>query len=112
LEFLFANAKVHALPSFRESPGLATLEAALYGANCVVSIHSPVAEYFADGTWTCDPSSPSSIRNAVLEAWTAPRTGMFGEIVERDFNYDVAGARTKRAYDQVLARRAAASASG
>ena len=42
----YSKAKVHVLPSFRESPGLSTLEAAVFGVNCVVSFHGPVAEYF------------------------------------------------------------------
>jgi len=67
---LYSHAVVHVLPSLRESPGLASLEAAIYGANCVVSIHCPVAEYFGNDAFVCDPDDLRSIRDAVLQAWT------------------------------------------
>src|SRR5690349_1458825 len=72
LPALYRRARVHALPSLRESPGLATLEAALEGCRCVVGIHAPVEEYFGDEAFVCDPEDEASIGRALRGAWDAP----------------------------------------
>ncbi len=102
LPYIYSRAKVHALPSMRESPGLVTLEAALYGANCVVSIHSPVQEYFESLAWVCDPSNDESIQTAVMQAWAAPRTGQLGHHVQSKFTWDHTASQTLAAYERVL----------
>lgn len=66
------QARVHALPSLRESPGLASLEAAGLGIPVVVSVHCPVGEYFGDMAHVCDPTNIASVRQAVLQACDAP----------------------------------------
>lgn len=105
LAALYRRAKVHALPSLRESPGLTTLEAASYGANCVVSLHGPVAEYFGPDAWYCDPTDRESVRDAVVEAWEAERTGRLGHRVQREFTWEKAGELTRQAYEIALSRR-------
>lgn len=70
VELLHQHA-VHALPSFRESPGLSSLEATASGLNVVVSSpeFAPVKTYF--GSWldqrvfVCNPYSSDSIRHAI-----------------------------------------------
>jgi glycosyltransferase involved in cell wall biosynthesis len=104
LPYVYSQAKVHALPSMRESPGLVTLEAALHGANCVVSIHSPLQEYFESLAWVCDPSNDKSIRAAVMQAWAAPRNGNLGDRVRTQFTWAHAASQTMAAYVQVLKR--------
>lgn len=54
---LYDRARVHVFPSFRESPGLATLEAAGRGVNCAVSHLGPVTEYFRNLMRYCNPYS-------------------------------------------------------
>ena len=98
----YKQAKVHVLPSLRESPGLVTLEAALQGANCVVSIHGPVQEYFGADAWCCDPSSLNSIRDAVLAAWRAPRNTRLRERILRQFTWKEAARITRESYLHVL----------
>jgi glycosyltransferase involved in cell wall biosynthesis len=70
LPVLYSAARVHTLPSFRESPGLVSLEAALCGCELVVSneSHCPVQEYFDGHAHRCDPYATSSIRQAVKSA--------------------------------------------
>ena len=93
----YRAAKVYVLPSLRESPGLATLEAGVCGANCVVSIHGPVAEYFGPDVWYCDPDEPESVRAAVLAAWQAPCHGMLRERILASFTLRHAAEATLRA---------------
>lgn len=99
----FRRARVHVLPSLRESPGLSTLEAALCGANCVVSFHAPISEYFLGDAWMCNPSDPASIAEAVIDAWNAPRIGSLGNRVRAQFNYDRVAEATSNAYRWLLA---------
>lgn len=104
---LYRGAKVHALPSLRESPGLASLEAAVYGANCVVAIHAPVQEYFGLDCYVCDPMSPVSVRSAVLEAWDAPPNNNLRNRILKEFTWQRAAEETLRGYDLLLSKRRA-----
>lgn len=103
LNSYYQRAKVHALPSLRESPGLVTLEAAMAGANCVVSIHGPVTEYFGSDVWYCDPEKPESIKEAVLGALESPRNIKLKERIEKYFTWDEVARVTHIGYKQVLA---------
>ena len=56
LRLLYMQSKVHVLPSLRESPGLATLEASACGTKCIASCYAPVQEYFDHpNIIVCDP---------------------------------------------------------
>lgn len=78
---LLRRSSVHVLPSFRESPGLSTLEALACGCKVVVSSSEfcPVQTYFGDlldqSVFLCDPYDPASIRratDAALESTAEP----------------------------------------
>lgn len=64
---------VHVLASFRETPGLATLEAAAVGCEVVVTADGSAPEYLGDDAHVCDPFQPSSIAAAVRAALGTPR---------------------------------------
>lgn len=104
LSYYYRSAKVHVLPSLRESPGLVTLEAALNGANCVVSVHGPVIEYFGDSVWYCDPAEINSVRSATLEAWDSPKATQLKDRVMNKFTWKKAAESTLVAYEQILSR--------
>lgn len=101
----YAAAQVHVLPSLRESPGLVTLEAAMHGANCVVSFHGPIMEYFGSSAWSCDPCDPASIRQAVLSAWQSPPQVALRERILRNFTWDEAAKATLEGYRRALAQK-------
>lgn len=71
---LLQRSSVHLLPSFRESPGLSTLEALACGCRVVVSSAEfcPVQTYFGDlvntSVFVCDPYDPDSIRRSTESA--------------------------------------------
>lgn len=98
----YKKAKIHALPSLRESPGLSTLEAAAFGANCVVSIHGPINEYFGFDAFYCEPLNVDSIQNAVLKAWKSPKNNKLKKRVLNHFTWDNAAEITLQAYNQLL----------
>ncbi|MCA9669715.1 MAG: glycosyltransferase, partial [Myxococcales bacterium] len=60
----FRAARVHALPSWFELPGLVTLEAAWHGVNVVAGSWGTVAEYMGDNVFLCEPDDLDSVRAA------------------------------------------------
>lgn len=69
---MLGRCEVHALVSWCETAGIATLEAAAAGAKIVVADRGAEVEYFGDDAEYADPSDPDSIRAAVLRAFARP----------------------------------------
>jgi glycosyltransferase involved in cell wall biosynthesis len=69
LPFIYSAAKVHVLPSWFETPGLSSLEAAIYGCNIVTTNRGTALEYFGDLAYYCDPSDPDTITTAIVNAF-------------------------------------------
>lgn len=97
----YANAVVHVLPSWRETPGLASLEAAASGSKVVSTSLGSASEYFEDLAWYCRPDNLESIRNSVLEALAAPSSTILQQRVLQNFTWKRAAQRTFEAYCQV-----------
>jgi len=102
----YAAARVHVLPSWYDTPGLVSLEAAVAGCNIVSTDRGSPREYFGDMAWYCSPDDLGSIRRAVLAAWEAPRSDRLRHHVRRNFTWDIAAQRTLDAYRAALALRA------
>ena len=56
----YSKAKVHVLPSWHETCGLSSLEAAAMGCNIVITDKGFTREYFGDDAFYCDPGDPES----------------------------------------------------
>lgn len=100
----YKAAKVHVLPSFRESPGLVTLEALFYGCNIVVSDERfcPVRYYKFDQLgYICDPYSKKSIEDAVMHAYRDEKVCV-GKDYFDFFSYQNAAKITREAYQKVM----------
>jgi glycosyltransferase involved in cell wall biosynthesis len=65
-------ARVFALASDYETPGLAAIEAGAAGVPIVVTNVGSAPEYFGDYANYCDPSSTESVREALRESLLAP----------------------------------------
>jgi glycosyltransferase involved in cell wall biosynthesis len=72
LQGIYSHALVHILPSWIETVGLASIEAAANGAQIVVSDRGPEVEYLGGDAEYADPSDPQSIRDAVTRAMRRP----------------------------------------
>jgi glycosyltransferase involved in cell wall biosynthesis len=72
LSSAFCAARVHALPSWYELPGLVSLEAARLGCNIVVSPLGTAADYFGELALYARPDEPEDICNAVTAAYYRP----------------------------------------
>jgi glycosyltransferase involved in cell wall biosynthesis len=99
---IYALAAVHALPSWRETPGLVSLEAAACGCRIVSTSIGSAREYFEDGAWYCHPSDVQSIRTATLAALEAPATDALRRRVLTRFTWRQAGEATLASYERIL----------
>ena len=105
----YAAAAVHALPSWMETCGLVSLEAALSGTPLVGSTFGHELEYLEGDAWYADPGDSDSLRNAVLGALKAGRQhprpiAMKRKVLER-FNWERTVDSTERLYRRVLEKR-------
>ena len=97
---------MHVLPSWMETCGLVTLEAALSGTPVVGSTFGHELEYLGKDAWYGDPADPNSIRIAVQKAWDE---GAYGErscnlkrrILEK-FNWEQTVDSTENLYKRIL----------
>ena len=102
LDALMLHARVHALPSWRETPGLANLEAAALGCQIVSTKMGSVWEYFEDMAFYCDPASHIRMQLAVEDAWKAkPSDNLRNRVLER-YTWDIAATKTLEAYQAIL----------
>jgi glycosyltransferase involved in cell wall biosynthesis len=99
---IFRLAKVHVLPSYFETTGLSSLEAAAMGCNLVITDRGDTVEYFGQEAWYCEPENYASIADAVDAAYHAPDNLAFAERILRDYTWEGAAAATLAAYQQVL----------
>jgi glycosyltransferase involved in cell wall biosynthesis len=97
-------ARVHALPSYFETTGLVSIEAAYAGANIVISDRGDQLDYFRDIAFFCDPGSEKSIREAVLSAYDSEWSPETRNRIRECYTWDMAAQVTLRAYEEVLAR--------
>ncbi len=104
LPSLYALAATHVLPSWRETPGLVSLEAAAAGCAVVSTTIGSAKEYFGSYAYYCKPHDLGSIRRAVVAALDSPRKPLLREHVLRNFTWTEAAKQTLRAYEQVLSR--------
>jgi glycosyltransferase involved in cell wall biosynthesis len=99
----YAAARVVALVSWFETPGLAALEGAMAGRPVVVTPYGCAPEYFGGLVRYARPGRPSEIARAIDEAWDAgPQPGLARQIGGR-YSWSVVARLTAEAYDQVCA---------
>lgn len=98
----YAAARVHVQASFYETVGLSSLEAALGGANIVVTRNSGIAEYLGDAAWYCDPTDTTQLAQAITAAWSAPRRPELGKALAERYTWRHAAEETLRGYEEVL----------
>jgi glycosyltransferase involved in cell wall biosynthesis len=131
LSSAMAAARVFALPSWFETPGLAALEAAVAGCSIVITPYGCTREYFGDRAEYARPGKVTEIAEALARAWdgtgrgrpgaapsrkgdrhrpgtagasplyTAPLT-LSESILER-FSWSIVAQKTREAYDRVAA---------
>lgn len=101
--WLYSLAQVHVLPSWMETCGLSSLEAAVAGCAVVVSPNGDTHDYFGDDAEYCNPASPASIRDAIVCAKARGPSASLAERIRTEFTWERCGEATYRAYRDVLA---------
>lgn len=102
---IYALAAVHALPSWRETPGLASLEAAAAGCRVVTTSIGSARDYFGDLAWYCYPDDLVSILTAVEAALCAQPSDDLRKHVLTEFTWQRAGEATLASYQAALHQR-------
>ena len=98
----YKTAKVHVLPSWFETTGLSSLEAAAMGCNIVITDKGDTREYFEDLAYYCDPGSAVSIFNAIqLAAANEFNSGLQQKIFTQ-YTWGKTAEMTLQAYKKVL----------
>jgi glycosyltransferase involved in cell wall biosynthesis len=98
----YQKAKVHILPSWFETCGLSTLEAASLGCNVVITNRGYASEYCNGHAFYCDPSSPVSIREAIEKASEKNGNKNFREKIFSNYTWKNAAQKTFDAYKKIL----------
>jgi glycosyltransferase involved in cell wall biosynthesis len=101
----YQRAKVHALPSWFETTGLVSLEAAALGCNVVTTDRGYAREYFGAQAWYCDPAEPGSIVAAITAARSAPPDPALRQRVLECYTWAATAVATAKAYEMALSRR-------
>jgi glycosyltransferase involved in cell wall biosynthesis len=94
----YNKAKVHVLPSWFETTGLSSLEAAAMGCNIVITDKGDAKEYFTDFAFYCDPSSPKSIKEAIDAAAILEADPLLKQKVMEHYTWNIAAEKTIEAY--------------
>ncbi len=94
----YRDARVHALVSWYETPGLSSLEAGSVGTNLVVTHRGCTEEYFGSDAVYCQPNDLTSIRDAVRQAWDKPKSEALSKRIAATYTWDETGRQTLAAY--------------
>lgn len=98
----YQKAKVHVLPSWFETTGLSSLEAAAMGCNIVITDKGDTKEYFGSHAVYCSPSSPESIFAAVEKASSLPSNEILQEKIANLYTWQLAGMHTAEGYKKII----------
>ena len=98
----YKKAKVHVLPSWFESCGLSSLEAAAMGCNIVITDKGFAREYFGNDGFYCEPGDPVSIFNAIEKAAQSPSRKELQQKILHQYTWQQAADITLTACKNIL----------
>ena len=99
----YAAATVHALVSWYETPGLASLEAAACGCRVVSTDRGAPGSIWGIGHGIAPRTTLGRSAVAIMAALAAPASGGLAEMVRGRYNWDEAARATLIGYDKALA---------
>ncbi len=98
LKDLYKVAKVHALVSWMETPGLSSLEAAAMGCNIVATKKGDPYDYFEDYAFYCEPNDINSIKTAIDKAFEANVNPELRNKILKNYVWEKTAEETLKAY--------------
>jgi len=101
LMVLFQESEIHILPSWFETTGLSSLEAAYMECKIVVTKNGDTEEYFSNGVEYCEPGSLVSIKDSIERAHKKPYSNKLKIEIEKKYNWTYAAKCTAKAYERM-----------
>ncbi|HEX3383628.1 MAG TPA: glycosyltransferase family 4 protein [Mucilaginibacter sp.] len=98
----YQRARVHVLPSWFETTGLSSLEAAFMGCNIVITNKGDASEYFGANAFYCDPGDPDSIRSSIESACQSEYSEALHDRIQKKYTWEQAAIQTYKAYQQTI----------
>lgn len=98
----YQESEIHVMPSWFETTGLSSLEAAYMGCKVIVSPGGDTRDYFKDFTLYCAPGSVSSIREAIDQASAMEYDTRLKDLIVKEYNWANAAQKTFEAYASTL----------
>jgi glycosyltransferase involved in cell wall biosynthesis len=98
----YQRAKIHVQPSWFETCGLSSLEAAASGCNLVLSDTGYVREYYENFPVYCNPADPAHILDCVEKASASPFPQPLMEKIITKYTWSHAAKETAAAYERAL----------
>ena len=95
------HARVLAMPSILETPGLVALEAGALGTSLAITKKGSTQEYFNGYANYCDPFRVDSIAEALEQAWEQDGNEC-SEYIKENYNYKNAGKKLLSLYKSLL----------
>lgn len=99
---IYKACKVSVLPSWFETPGLVSLEAASMGCNIVVSPKGTTRDYFGDFAFYCNVMDSKSIREQIDKAYHSDFQEKFREKILKEYTWDNAASQTIEGYKKAI----------
>jgi glycosyltransferase involved in cell wall biosynthesis len=97
----YAAAKVFALPSWFETPGLAALEAALAGCAIMITPFGSTRDYFGDLVEYARPNRAREIERGLHKCWNSVADPRLARLVATRYLWPDVAQATAEVYDQV-----------
>jgi glycosyltransferase involved in cell wall biosynthesis len=97
----YQSSSVHILPSWFETTGLSSLEAAYLGCKVVVSPNGDTQDYFGEYANYCNPGSVNSITKAIENALDRSYSSRLKELIIEEFNWKKTAEKTKNCYESI-----------
>jgi glycosyltransferase involved in cell wall biosynthesis len=98
----YAACKVFVLPSLYETPGIAAMEAAITGAEIVITENGGTKEYFGDLAEYITPYSVSSVREALKKGLKKQTKSELKEHILKRYTWDSVGEQTFELYQKLI----------
>lgn len=98
----YKAAKVHALISWMETPGLSSIEAGVMESNLVVTDKGDPRDYFGNYAFYCEPDNVDSIRKALINAYEAPLNPALKIHILNNFTWERTAEKTLEGYYHAL----------
>lgn len=102
LESAYAACKTFILPTRYETPGIAAMEAALAGANIVITPYGGTKEYFKDMALYANPFSIDNIVQKTEQALNMPTNKKLKEHILKNYLWNNIAKSTIKFYEKVI----------